>query len=1058
MATRNPSSIKPPLTVVLGPSGSGNTQWCLDRYVEAAGSGGQALLLVPSDSHAKRLKSLLMSAGVEPPDGSIRTFVAAIRTFAGRDSMPDSAVMHRTCQRLTLASIVGDEIGTESFFGRVRGMAGFVDALGESLRELKLSGVSPELISAAAKHADAEIDDPAFGRKASEIAALYKSYQSFLAARELLDEEDLPAVAAERIAAGLDESTRWADVSAVLVDGFFRLSPTWRDVLAAIAARGVKVFVTLPWDESRPLLFATPGRTLRSLESAFSVTRVTLKHPEGASPSVLSHVEENLFRADVPQSGRIEEELDGPRIRIFDAPNPWSEAEMVVRAIHREHEQNGTPYGRCAIIARSSAEYSDLLRTVGGTYGIEISSGQGRTLAEHPIIKTFLTLCAIVLHNWRRDDVIGFLKSSYTPVDKIAADSLRLRARRKGLRQGREGWRLLAEDAARGGEPLAGILTALLDFDASLGERDLTAEDHAKALGAGLAALRLSQQAEEEAREAFGAWKQALSQVVAAARLRGRGPMPLADFHRDLLTALRSSAFSPPGTRDSVPLIEPYDAGQIDARFVAVMGLTERVFPRRVNEDPFFRDEEREALTAAGLDLERQADRADDERLLFYMAATAARERLVLSFPRSAEESDTLPSFYLDEVRGLFAHVPTEVRTLADVAPRPEECVSDRDHILAECARLEIDGGEPSANADHLLRSRDLPRLPALPVPLQQEHGTPRRYSITEIESYNRCPFQHLMRYGLELRVPGNGAGDADKGTVLHAVMRSAMRKRPEIPPEDASDPARLETVFNGELSACMLERAIDASACRKRMMERALKDTLREFARREVRYSALFGATPAWFEVAFGQEADAEPDDEEIADDERRDYDSASTSQPLAIPSGNGGPPIHLCGAIDRVDLIGDGRRAIVLDYKLGGSVDWDRIRQGKSLQMGLYMLAVEQLWGKTAAAGCYESPRDRGRRRFYRKSEVDVRAFQPIAGVEDGKMAKPLSGDDYAEAINAAQQAVRTAVEKLRIGHVMPTPGEHCRWCDYGDVCRMGRDGVHDGEAYQDDGPAGA
>jgi RecB family exonuclease len=172
-------------------------------------------------------------------------------------------------------------------------------------------------------------------------------------------------------------------------------------------------------------------------------------------------------------------------------------------------------------------------------------------------------------------------------------------------------------------------------------------------------------------------------------------------------------------------------------------------------------------------------------------------------------------------------------------------------------------------------------------------------------------------------------------------------------------------------------------------------------------------------------------------------------------IPPLDGGSAIHLCGAIDRVDLLPDQQRAVVLDYKLGNSVDWDRIKQGKSLQMPLYMMAVEQLWHKTAAVGAYESPRDRGRRRFYRNSEVDVRAFQPVAGVEDGKLAKPLSGDDYAEANAAAIAAVRQAVTQIRSGRVIPTPGEHCRWCDYGDVCRMGRDGAHDGEPFDSEGP---
>jgi len=52
--------------------------------------------------------------------------------------------------------------------------------------------------------------------------------------------------------------------------------------------------------------------------------------------------------------------------------------------------------------------------------------------------------------------------------------------------------------------------------------------------------------------------------------------------------------------------------------------------------------------------LEEQRLRADDERFLFYLAATAPTERLIFTFPRAAHENDTLPSFFLDEVRAAF--------------------------------------------------------------------------------------------------------------------------------------------------------------------------------------------------------------------------------------------------------------------------------------------------------------------------------------------------------------------------------------------------------------------
>src|SRR5205085_626439 len=120
--------------------------------------------------------------------------------------------------------------------------------------------------------------------------------------------------------------------------------------------------------------------------------------------------------------------------------------------------------------------------------------------------------------------------------------------------------------------------------------------------------------------------------------------------------------------------------------------------------------------------------------------------------------------------------------------------------------------------------------------------------------------------------------------TLLHEVMRDMFRKRREKQPEAESafkSVETLETAMGRELEAAIRKHPIDASPHRKRMMERALKDTLHEFAVREIRYAELFGATPTFFELSFGQEPEANVDDDELTQDEPRSYDPASTQKP---------------------------------------------------------------------------------------------------------------------------------------------------------------------------------
>ena len=77
-----------------------------------------------------------------------------------------------------------------------------------------------------------------------------------------------------------------------------------------------------------------------------------------------------------------------------------------------------------------------------------------------------------------------------------------------------------------------------------------------------------------------------------------------------------------------------------------------------------------------------------------------------------------------------------------------------------------------------------------------------------------------------------------------------------------------------------------------------------------------------------------------------------------------------------------------------------------------------------------------------------MDGQKLRPVAGVESGKLVKPVGRDEYAQVVQAAQEAVRRAVAGIAASEALPAPGDHCRYCDYGDVCRTSRDNVHDGE----------
>ena len=79
--------------------------------------------------------------------------------------------------------------------------------------------------------------------------------------------------------------------------------------------------------------------------------------------------------------------------------------------------------------------------------------------------------------------------------------------------------------------------------------------------------------------------------------------------------------------------------------------------------------------------------------------------------------------------------------------------------------------------------------------------------------------------------------------------------------------------------------------------------------------------------------------------------------SAPVTIPDAG----FNIAGYIDRLDISGDGKRALVRDYKTGQAAQGDiRLDGGKELQRCLYAFAVKALLGTTSRSAHRSSIRE--------------------------------------------------------------------------------------------------
>jgi RecB family exonuclease len=138
--------------------------------------------------------------------------------------------------------------------------------------------------------------------------------------------------------------------------------------------------------------------------------------------------------------------------------------------------------------------------------------------------------------------------------------------------------------------------------------------------------------------------------------------------------------------------------------------------------------------------------------------------------------------------------------------------------------------------------------------------------------------------------------------------------------------------------------------------------------------------------------------------------------------------------GRIDRVDLTPAGE-AVLVDYKSGGGTAVARWERDGKLQLALYMLAVEQLLGRSAVAGLYQPLSGNLQARGLIDADADLEL--------DCVRTDVLEHEDARALLERSRRTAREIAAQAGRGELEARPGS-CAWeggCSYPSICRCER-----------------
>lgn len=679
-------------------------------------------------------------------------------------------------------------------------------------------------------------------------------------------------------------------------------------------------------------------------------------------------------------------------IRIAEAVHPRAEVEGTAQEIVRLVRDKGYRYRDLAILIREQDVYHDLITTVFDDYHIPTFVDEKRTMLNHPLIETIRSLLDVLEGNWRYDAVFRLLKAGFIPkgegkhrLDQEAIDELENYVLEYGVR-GRSRWlsdkpwifqRFKGFDQSAQTDRELGtqerinayrkkVTAALADIDQQLRELP-TIKEKAIALFEWLEAIgapgRLEQMRElydeegrvEKGREQDQVWDAVIQLLEEITEVAGEERMDLKTFRNVLESGFDSLRFS-----HVPPSIDHVVVGSIDRsrmhgiKAAFLLGVNEGTWPMKPGGDGLISEEERSLLQTHGLQLAEGSKRQLlDDWFYVYLAFTLPSDYLWVSYPISNEEGKQkvasplikrMEEIFPMQEESLFLQDPEEMTEASRFVTTPNKT---RGALTAQLARklrgYPIDDmWEYVLNwyiekSDHQqINQRVLKSLfyQNKPTDLANEtvdelYQKEIQASVSRLEMYHRCSYQHFAKYSLGLQDRPTYKLDApDIGQLFHEALKQITewiqkdgRGFADIYDQEAKKYAHRAV---GEL-APVLQHQILHSSNRYQYIQRKLEHVIARATYVLSEQARKTHFAPVGLEVGFG-------------------YPDQLESLKVHLPNDY---TLLLRGRIDRVDQAIENEQLYlrIIDYKSSSKgLNLTEVYYGLALQMLAYLDVVLQ------------------------------------------------------------------------------------------------------------------
>ncbi len=912
------------------------------------------------------------------------------------------------------------------------------------MSEFKKKGITVELL-----RKDLEFLSGSERNKAEDLILIYDRYQSECFNENLFELGDIYKIITEVSKENFILSFKelFPDVNTLLVEGFDELSSLEIKIINYVFDLVPKSFIRFDVNKNNPELFSHPLKTVTKLHN-IGFDEVIVSHNQ-SSHSFIEIVKNNLFTIK-PEIQPVD-----VRLYLYPAQNRIDEISFIAKKIKKLIKESNYETKDICVVFNQISNYTSIINEIFVDYNIQYNLTDRYLLSNAPPVVSLINFLEILENNFYYKNIFRALSGEWISLPEIDSNNLLQVSANLKLISGLENWErkinniieeielnaesdfnyLPKDSYLKAKQDIQTIAKILEPFNSRLSPKEFLDKINHLIIQLEIVSKAINNHESyvEKNTRGLTEFVEMLFNIIEILEIEYGDQRNNLSFYLEKIRS--ASQFTRYNIKENpgVLITSVDEIRGLKFKVLILGGIVDGEFPTRYSPEIFIPDKYK-ILEEGHL---------SKERYRFYQALSVAEEQIILTYPKSKENSELTPSSFLNDLKSVV-----EI-----------EKIDSFDYDFTVCSSYEIKKNMSIKSLEKL----DSPILAEHHINLSkviknskidfQRRNNPfdnsefngyldvnndkdvrdyfesfsskQSYSSSKLENYVKCPFQYLLKNVLKLqpyKEPIEEVEAFEIGTLVHSILYEFYTEiqKKNLIIENCTDEqfeVLLDLIFQiaekkvnkenftNSFSFFELEKILGINGNKKFSI-------LYRFLEEERKPKNEF--IPLLFETKFGKYSDFQD------------------------VQFNG---INLQGIIDRIDINKNKKLFSVIDYKLRGkSITKDDITEGIALQLSLYLYAAKQLL-KAEFNESYEP---------FSAEIYSLKIFNNEFGrkIIHNSTSKNLDYENLVkinnDMIDIFTKTIEKCVEKIRKGEFHLSTLENrenkvCSYCDFSSVCRV-------------------